>query len=269
MYIIKKYFNFFYFLVIKNNFYNYFFLLIFNKIINIFTLYNLKQKELIQKKKSLDICRKKFKKSEIYIKKNLNFSNFYNKKNCIFLQKEIAKVQNKYKKNFKEKGPANLNLLICYCFKVNPKYILETGVSQGWSSLVFLNYLNILNQNGKLFSIDLPYIEKKESYKEVGNVIEKKFYKYWKLYKMPDSYALKKIKKLNIKFDLVHYDSDKSISGRMRSYPILWSLLNKNGILISDDIGDNMAFFNFCKSLKKKPDIIKYKNKFQGLIKKK
>lgn len=86
---------------------------------------------------------------------------------------------------------------------------------------------------------------------------------------MPDSYALKKIKKLNIKFDLVHYDSDKSISGRMRSYPILWSLLNKNGILISDDIGDNMAFFNFCKSLKKKPDIIKYKNKFQGLIKKK
>ena len=25
---------------------------------------------------------------------------------------------------------------------------------------------------------------------------------------MPDSYALKKIKKLNIKFDLVHYDSD-------------------------------------------------------------
>ncbi len=69
----------------------------------------------------------------------------------------------------------------------------------------------------------------------------------------------------NKKFDFCHYDSDKSYQGRMFAYNKIWKNLKKKGIFLSDDISDNMAFFDFCKIKKKKPLIIKYKNKFLGL----
>ena len=68
------------------------------------------------------------------------------------------------------------------------------------------------------------------------------------------------------KYDFCHYDSDKSYQGRILAYGKIWRNLNNKGIFISDDISDNMAFFDFCRSKKKKPFIIKYKNKFLGLI---
>ena len=62
------------------------------------------------------------------------------------------------------------------------------------------------------------------------------------------------------------YDSDKSIQGREKNYPKLWDMLNNGGIFISDDINDNMSFFKFCDVINKKPLVIKYKKKFQGII---
>ena len=44
--------------------------------------------------------------------------------------------------------------------------------------------------------------------------------------------------------------------------------LNKNGIFISDDINDNLAFKHFCDSIGKTPIIFKHKCKFVGLVKK-
>ena len=94
----------------------------------------------------------------------------------------------------------------------------------------------------------------------------------WHLYKLPDFQGLRKIKKKNTKFDLIHYDSDKSYYGRKRSYEILWSLLKKGGYFISDDISDNLAFLSFVKKkdLIERKDfyILKYKKKYIGVVKK-
>ena len=46
----------------------------------------------------------------------------------------------------------------------------------------------------------------------------------------------------------------------------IWNNLNKKGIFLSDDISDNMAFFDFCNLKKKNPFVIKYKKKFLGII---
>ena len=51
-----------------------------------------------------------------------------------------------------------------------------------------------------------------------------------------------------------------------KNYPKLWDMLNNGGIFISDDINDNMSFFKFCDVINKKPLVIKYKKKFQGII---
>ena len=60
--------------------------------------------------------------------------------------------------------------------------------------------------------------------------------------------------------DLCHYDSDKYYGGRMWAYPKLWKLLREGGILISDDIENNLAFKDFSKSISKIPLIIKLPN---------
>ena len=115
----------------------------------------------------------------------------------------------------------------------------------------------------------MPYVTKK-NFDYIGSIVPNFLKKNWQLYKIPDFMGLKKIQKKNIKFDLIHYDSDKSYYGRKRSYEILWDLLKKKGYFISDDISDNYAFFNFVqkKNLKKDKDffILKFKKKFIGVV---
>ena len=74
---------------------------------------------------------------------------------------------------------------------------------------------------------------------------------YWNLISKPDNYGISQLLKSSSKFDLIHYDSDKSIYGRNKNYPKLWKMLNKGGIFISDDISDNMSFLIFVMILVK------------------
>ncbi len=66
------------------------------------------------------------------------------------------------------------------------------------------------------------------------------------------STAIASIESLN----LCHYDSDKSIAGRKFAYPLLWEALKPDGLLISDDIGDNLEFIRFSSRVNRKPTIV-------------
>ena len=55
-----------------------------------------------------------------------------------------------------------------------------------------------------------------------------------------DSENIKEIKKLKCNF--FHYDSDKSYLGRQKTLYEIMPLLNKNSILVFDDIQDNCFF---------------------------
>ena len=54
----------------------------------------------------------------------------------------------------------------------------------------------------------------------------------------------------------------------MFAYPRLFDNLRNGGILISDDISDNVGFKRFCEEMNLNPLIIKDGNKYQGIIKK-
>ena len=175
-----------------------------------------------------------------------------------YKSKEILK-----KINVKMGGGANIDLL--YSIIINSKFdrIIESGVAYGWSSLSILSAIKN-KKNAKLISIDLPYPDL-SSVKYIGSVVPLHLKEKWQLIRKSDRSALKTVL-VNNKFNLFHYDSDKSYYGRTWAYNLIWSYLEKDGILISDDISDNLAFTDFVNKIKVKPIIIQFKNKYIGLI---
>ncbi len=164
-------------------------------------------------------------------------------------------------------GAGALNIIYNLTKKYSNKNILETGVAYGWSSLAILSALQP-EGNGHLISIDMPYVNMNNE-SAVGIAVPEKLKKFWTLIRKADKQGIPlALKKFASKggIDLIHYDSDKSYSGRMWAYPLLWSALNQGGVLISDDIQDNTGFKDFCTSLSLEPVITESEGKFVGAI---
>lgn len=189
---------------------------------------------------------------------------------------KITSIKTKFKEEFshaeeKEKncpvkmgGLANINLLYHLTENIKGKKIIETGVAYGWSSLAIL--LSLKNRDDSfLISTDKPYPGmNNENY--VGCVVPNELKNKWIIIKSPDRRAVPQaIKKLK-EIDLCHYDSDKTYEGRSWSYPRLWKALRPGGIFISDDVGDNLAFYDFCKKIKTEPTIVRVKDNFEGIL---
>lgn len=160
-------------------------------------------------------------------------------------------------------GAGALDLIYYITEFTNAKNVLETGVAYGWSSLAVL--LSLQKREGILYSSDMPYLGK-DNDQYVGCVVPENLKKYWKLFRFADKESLPKIFKEKTNFDFVHYDSDKSYKGRMWAYPILWGELRNGGVLMSDDIGDNAAFMDFCKVNNFTPYIVGFDGKYAGFI---
>lgn len=140
---------------------------------------------------------------------------------------------------------------------------IETGVAYGWSSLAIL--LSLKERNGVLYSSDMPYLGK-ENDQYVGCVVPDGLKSNWKIFRYADRESLPKIFKIQNSVDFIHYDSDKAYNGRMWAYQILLKRLRSGGILMSDDVGDNGAFMDFCSQNNFKPTVINFDNKFAGFI---
>lgn len=162
-------------------------------------------------------------------------------------------------------GAGDLDLLFAASKLSNAKFILETGVAYGWSSLAILQSI-IEKENAKLISIDMPY-PKRNNEDFVGIVVPKYLRTKWTLIREPDRNGLKKaIKEFGGSIDFCHYDSDKSYYGRKYAYPILWNALKKKGVFISDDIQDNFAFKEFVDEKGLSYAITKSEDKYIGII---
>lgn len=165
---------------------------------------------------------------------------------------------------YKMGGRGNTALLYNVCEQVQAKYVAETGVAYGWSSLSVL--LSLAKRTDSiLISTDMPY-PKMGNEDFVGIVVSPELKTHWKLIKESDLSGLPKVLKSIPYLDVVHYDSDKSYLGRMASYPKLYEKLRSGGIFISDDIEDNLAFKHFCEKLSITPIIISFEQKFVGVF---
>jgi hypothetical protein len=160
-------------------------------------------------------------------------------------------------------GAGNLDLIYGLSEYLQAEKVIETGVAYGWSSLAFL--LSLKNRNESiLVSTDLPYSKETEPY--IGFLIPDNLKEKWMLIKKPDKESIPEALKILSKIDICHYDSDKTYTGRMFAYPILWKALRPGGILISDDIGDNLAFKNFSKEIGIEPIVVSKRKGYAGIL---
>lgn len=210
-------------------------------------------------------CQKNALSQEEAIKTILNFSDY---KKIEELFPDILQQANLAEKNCPVKmgGAGALDLIYYMNEYLGSKNAVETGVAYGWSSLAAV--LSLKQRSGTLYSSDMPYLGK-ENDQYVGCVLPENLRSYWKLFKFADRESLPKIFKIQNQMDFVHYDSDKSYNGRMWAYPLLYKYLRVGGILMSDDIGDNAAFMDYCKENNFEAKVVEFDGKYAGFIFKK
>jgi len=161
-------------------------------------------------------------------------------------------------------GGANLDLLYGLARSLKPQKVLETGVAFGWSTLALLSATRDTT-NSRVVSVDMPYV-KRNLRKLVGAVVPEDLRQRWTLIRRADREGIPKALRILDGLDFAHYDSDKTPEGRLFSYPLIWKSLRPGGVLISDDISDNTAFFRFSEDIGVKPIVIALDDKFAGVL---
>lgn len=165
-------------------------------------------------------------------------------------------------------GGGAMDFLYTLCESLPARRVVETGVAYGWSSLAIL--LSLQSRPGaRLYSVDLPYFERHND-QWVGAAVPEDLHARWSLYRMADRQGLPRaLRHAGGPIDLAHYDSDKSPEGRDFALPRLWTALRDGGILVCDDIQDNLAFARFCEHIGHTPIILhKQDNDYVGIVKK-
>lgn len=154
-------------------------------------------------------------------------------------------------------GAGNLDILLRLCRRVGARAVVETGVAYGWSSLTVLLHFEERGA-GTLYSTNMPYVEYGGAdVPFVGCAVPENLRARWVLRSGADRELLEGLLVQAGPIDLCHYDSDKSYGGRMWAYPRLWDALKIGGCFVSDDIGDNLAFAHFCRTVRGRPTIVR------------
>jgi hypothetical protein len=158
-------------------------------------------------------------------------------------------------------------LLYCLIRWTKPKVVFETGVAAGWSSSVILSALQ-KNQEGKLFSSDFPYFRISDPEKYVGVLVDDSLKIRWNLDIRGDAIAIPNfLNQIESKpVDFLHFDSDKSYSGRDYVFNALLKKFSDKAILLVDDIQDNFHFRDFVNKHKLKYEVFEFEGKFVGLV---
>ena len=171
-------------------------------------------------------------------------------------------------------GAGDLDLLYNIIINHKPKNIAELGVAYGWSTYAILEGINKNKNNSNFNSFDMPYPYLGSS-KNIARAIKLTDVNSarWNLYVCSNRLALKIIKEKKLKLDLIFYDSEKKYNNKLSSLKQLWKHLDtKTGIMIVDDINDNLAFHDFVNYYNIDFFIIKTKNnnndKFTGIVSK-
>jgi predicted O-methyltransferase YrrM len=134
---------------------------------------------------------------------------------------------------------------------LRPQNVIETGCASGWiTSLILLALYH--NKSGHLWSLDLPPRDSSHGMKwtlpdslEPGFVVPPRLRDRWTL-ELGDTRdtLIPVLNKLG-SVDYFLHDSDHSYCHMMWEYTTAWPFLRKGGLLVSDDISMNVAFWDF------------------------
>lgn len=152
------------------------------------------------------------------------------------------------------------------CRLLKPEKIVETGIAYGNSSLFILQALNE-NKKGQLYSIDYVF-RPWETREAIGSAIPSRLRNRWHLVFGSTNKKLKKTLEELDEIDIFFHDSLHTYKNMMFEFNTTWQHIKKGGFLLSDDINDNSAFYQFYSSLKLNPIIVGENKSLLGVLQK-
>lgn len=164
-------------------------------------------------------------------------------------------------------GGGHYPLLYFLTRYLKPAAVLETGVAAGFSSAALLAALE-RNQRGELFSSDFPYFRLDDPEQYIGIMVDDSLRHRWHLYTEGDRHNLPKILgEIGQDVSLVHYDSDKSLTGkRYFVQSVAPRLASQNrAYWIFDDIDDDQFFAEFVKESGCDYHVFAFEGKYLGV----
>lgn len=157
--------------------------------------------------------------------------------------------------------------LYSLCKIIQPEVIVETGVAYGLSSMYILQAL-YENKKGTLYSLNSTF-SPWQSKNAIGSAIPDHLRDRWEFIFGSSSEKLSEILGSLKSIDVFFHDSLHTHRNMMMEFEMAWPFIKNGGFLISDDIVDNNAFYEFYTKIKAEPVILQQKeNSFLGIIKK-
>lgn len=151
---------------------------------------------------------------------------------------------------------------------LEPRIVVETGVCNGFSTAFLLLAIE-QNGAGELISIDLPEVAGKryapETFwagkgpevipegKEPGWVIPDRLKSNWTLIIGRSQEELPRLLRRIGTIDSFFHDSEHSYECMWFEFTHAYAALRGGGVLISDDVNKNSAFFDFAREVERKP----------------
>ena len=142
-----------------------------------------------------------------------------------------------------------------FCFLLlrlaKPAVVVETGCASGWTSALLLFALH-QNNAGHLWSIDIPPKAGERSMDwtlpqelSPGFLVPERLRDRWTLTLGDAREHLMPLLRQQQPVDVFLHDSDHTYQHMMWEYTSVWPHLRPGGLLMSDDIGWNTAFWDF------------------------
>ncbi len=145
--------------------------------------------------------------------------------------------------------------LYIICRIIKPKNVVETGVAYGLSSLYILKSLQD-NNFGTLHSIDSIF-RPWQTVEMIGRIIPDELRDKWNLLVGSSVEKLEEILNNLDQTDIFIHDSLHTYENMMFEFQNAFEKIKHNGIIISDDVLGNDAFYDFVTEKKVKNFIIK------------
>lgn len=139
-------------------------------------------------------------------------------------------------------NPTRAPLIYLICRLLRPRVVVETGVSDGFSSSFVLKALQE-NEHGKLYSIDFPNQPGHENKNKTGWLIPPKLRSCWELIIGDSKQKLPALLERFETVDIFFHDSDHSYNHVLFELDTVWE---KAGLVLVDDIHMNRAYNDFC-----------------------
>lgn len=142
---------------------------------------------------------------------------------------------------------------LCYAAvrALKPDTVLETGVAYGVTSAFILKALEV-NGGGVLHSVDLPPLAH-EADRYVGMLIPEALRSCWHLHRGTSKRILPSVLPQLGQVGVFVHDSLHTYRNMYREFDMVTPYLTRPGLMISDDIGGNLAFRHWAE--RNKPDL--------------